>query len=90
MKILGDLRTDTNVYELMDGGEGVCHLPSETRRDNSRQIETSSFKSPVNIGFQKIKFPLCNFRLRHDETRRDIFTPSSGGQIGGQNKALRG
>ncbi len=27
MKILGDLRTDTNVYELMDGGEGGIRTP---------------------------------------------------------------
>ena len=27
MKILGDLRTDTNVYELMNGGEGGIRTP---------------------------------------------------------------
>ena len=27
MKILGDLRTDTNVHELMNGGEGGIRTP---------------------------------------------------------------
>ena len=58
---------------------------SETIQDNLRHGETFAFKAPPLLAFRALKFPLCNFRLRHDETRKDIILGASGGQIGGQN-----